>query len=220
MDKIQIRFDGPPEHEAGRFVEVEDAQGASICIGEWRQDGDDWLLVMDDPRALRAENERLTKDLANRDRILNNVVSWAVEEDSDNIRFGMQFTEECLQPQIACLTAERDAALAEGAVLREALGLVDSDLLEWHTRYALVGLQPMFELIGRCRQHIDYARGEVPLVSAHLAELERLRRVEKAARGLNDCPPSPHNGWWKELSAALAAYDAARGGGGGSDEVS
>lgn len=75
------------------------------------------------------------------------------------------------------LTAERDAALAEGAVLREALGLVDSDLLEWHTRYALVGLQPMFELIGRCRQHIDYARGEVPLVSAHLAEVERLREA-------------------------------------------
>lgn len=81
---------------------------------------------------------------------------------------------------IARIEQERDAALAEGAVLREALGLVDSDLLEWHTRYALVGLQPMFELIGRCRQHIDYARGEVPLVSAHLAEVERLRRVERA----------------------------------------
>lgn len=133
------------------------------------------------------------------------------------------------------LTAERDAALAEGVVLREALGLVDSDLLEWHTRYALVGLQPMFELIGRCRQHIDYARGEVPLVSAHMAELERLtaerdamERVVEAARaarrpcqwtfvakGKDRCEPDescPAEEY--RLCAALAAYDAARGGGG------
>lgn len=61
--------------------------------------------------------------------------------------------------------------------------------------------------------------GKVPALSTPdlTAAMER---VCEAAKGLNDCPPSPHNGWWKELSAALAAYDAARGGGGGSDEVS
>lgn len=41
---IQIRFDGPPAHEAGRFVEVEDAEGKSVHVGEWVQDGTDWLL--------------------------------------------------------------------------------------------------------------------------------------------------------------------------------
>lgn len=36
-----ILFDGPPGHEAGRFVEVEDGTGGSINIGEWieRDDG-------------------------------------------------------------------------------------------------------------------------------------------------------------------------------------
>lgn len=53
MNKIQIRFDGPPGPEAGRFVEVEDASGKSIRIGDWKQDGDYWLLVMDDPRQAR-----------------------------------------------------------------------------------------------------------------------------------------------------------------------
>jgi hypothetical protein len=40
-----IVFDGPPSHESGRFVEVENAKGASIAVGEWvhRDDGY-WVL--------------------------------------------------------------------------------------------------------------------------------------------------------------------------------
>lgn len=45
MSEIYIRFDGPPEHEAGRFVEVE-RDGKGISFGEWRQDGEYWLLVL------------------------------------------------------------------------------------------------------------------------------------------------------------------------------
>lgn len=38
---IMVVFDGPPGHESGRFVEVEDEQGHGINIGEWekREDG-------------------------------------------------------------------------------------------------------------------------------------------------------------------------------------
>ncbi|KKM05693.1 hypothetical protein LCGC14_1751510 [marine sediment metagenome] len=62
---IEIVFDGPPSHESGRFVEVEQG-GKSIKFGEWR-DGKDgfWYLVL--PKlysgtdALIAENERLRK---------------------------------------------------------------------------------------------------------------------------------------------------------------
>lgn len=38
---IDIVFDGPPGPEAGRFVEVENAMGRSIRVGEWieRDDG-------------------------------------------------------------------------------------------------------------------------------------------------------------------------------------
>ena len=32
---INIIFDGPPNHESGRFVEVENDQGKSIKTGEW-----------------------------------------------------------------------------------------------------------------------------------------------------------------------------------------
>ncbi len=45
--KIQIRFDGPPSHESGRFIEVENENGRSIKVGEWVQDGSDWLLKLD-----------------------------------------------------------------------------------------------------------------------------------------------------------------------------
>jgi hypothetical protein len=45
MDYIDIVFDGPPAHESGRFIEVEDPQGKSISVGEWinRDDGY-WVL--------------------------------------------------------------------------------------------------------------------------------------------------------------------------------
>ena len=30
-------FDGPPSHESGRFVEVENERGESVKVGEWRR---------------------------------------------------------------------------------------------------------------------------------------------------------------------------------------
>lgn len=44
--KIQIRFDGPPGPVSGRFIEVEDEQGRGVKVGEWKQDGTDWLLII------------------------------------------------------------------------------------------------------------------------------------------------------------------------------
>ena len=42
---IDIVFDGPPGHESGRFVEVEDVTGKSINAGEWLQRPDGyWVL--------------------------------------------------------------------------------------------------------------------------------------------------------------------------------
>lgn len=35
MSTIDIVFDGPPGHESGRFVDVENSEGVSILIGEW-----------------------------------------------------------------------------------------------------------------------------------------------------------------------------------------
>lgn len=42
---INIIFDGPPSHESGRFVEVENDAGESIRVGEWIDCGDGtWSL--------------------------------------------------------------------------------------------------------------------------------------------------------------------------------
>ena len=42
---IDIVFDGPPSHESGRFVEVENQTGKSINFGEWIDRGDGlWAL--------------------------------------------------------------------------------------------------------------------------------------------------------------------------------
>ena len=50
-DYIDIVFDGPPCHESGRFVEVEDMGERSITIGEWLQRDDGyWVLRIPDPR--------------------------------------------------------------------------------------------------------------------------------------------------------------------------
>ena len=44
-EAINIIFDGPPSHEAGRFVEVETDDGKSINVGEWiQQPGRYWAL--------------------------------------------------------------------------------------------------------------------------------------------------------------------------------
>ena len=42
---INIVFDGPPSHESGRFVEVEDDSGRGIKCGEWSERPDGfWAL--------------------------------------------------------------------------------------------------------------------------------------------------------------------------------
>ena len=48
MSYLQIVFDGPPGPKGGRFVEVEDANGCSVRLGEWieREDGY-WVLMFD-----------------------------------------------------------------------------------------------------------------------------------------------------------------------------
>lgn len=45
--KLQVRFDGPPGPVSGRFIETEDEFGRGINAGQWHQDGEDWLLVID-----------------------------------------------------------------------------------------------------------------------------------------------------------------------------
>lgn len=46
---INVIFDGPPSHESGRFVEVENDHGESIRAGEWiKRDDGYWALRFDE----------------------------------------------------------------------------------------------------------------------------------------------------------------------------
>ncbi len=46
---LHIVFDGPPSHESGRFVEVNDHTGKSVRAGEWIESGQFWELVIQSP---------------------------------------------------------------------------------------------------------------------------------------------------------------------------
>lgn len=60
-DYIDIVFDGPPSHESGRFVEVEDPSGASISVGEWIEDGEFWRLRIPYPTSREGETNGSSK---------------------------------------------------------------------------------------------------------------------------------------------------------------
>lgn len=47
MEEFHVIFDGPPAHESGRFVEVENERGESIAFGEWAgpDEHEFWHLV-------------------------------------------------------------------------------------------------------------------------------------------------------------------------------
>jgi hypothetical protein len=52
---IDVVFDGPPAHVSGRFVEVEDENGASVSVGEWIDRGNGlWALRIPRPAKHRA----------------------------------------------------------------------------------------------------------------------------------------------------------------------
>ena len=58
---IDFVFDGPPDLNGGRLVEIEDATGASVSIRTWlqREDGS-WVLRVTPEQV--ANPERLTGD--------------------------------------------------------------------------------------------------------------------------------------------------------------
>ena len=86
---IDIVFDGPPSHESGRFVEVEDASGASIRIGEWVEVDEFWVLRMPDPRRIKA----LETDLATARKVADDLVTTHGEElkEKDRKRLELEF---------------------------------------------------------------------------------------------------------------------------------
>lgn len=83
-EAVQIRFDGPPSHESGRFVEVENEKGESINFGEWFQDGEYWLLkFLLSPRptvSLEAENATLRERVKRLEAVITEVLETPINE--------------------------------------------------------------------------------------------------------------------------------------------
>lgn len=75
--KVVIRFDGPPGHVAGRFVEVE-RDGTSINYGDWVQDGEYWLLVLPNEPGVETLKELV---LANQSAAMNEMGRAKSAED-------------------------------------------------------------------------------------------------------------------------------------------
>lgn len=104
MNYIDIVFDGPPSHECGRFVEVEDPTGRSISVGQWIDRGNGiW--------ALRIQRHATSKTAI--DRLLANAsmcVKLAACGDSDSFAKATQLIERA-RTQLAALPAETRADL-------------------------------------------------------------------------------------------------------------
>ena len=59
---IRIVFDGPPSHESGRFIEVENEHGESISFGEWIEGEDGlWYLQFPNPETMLNEHAKLKR---------------------------------------------------------------------------------------------------------------------------------------------------------------
>jgi hypothetical protein len=58
---IDIVFDGPPDHDGGRLVEIEDAVGASVVIRTWLKRADGCWVLRITPRQI-ANPERIAGD--------------------------------------------------------------------------------------------------------------------------------------------------------------
>jgi hypothetical protein len=57
-EDLYVIFDGPPSHESGRFVEVEDKDGRSVSAGEWKWREDGYWALGPFRRAPAAEHRR------------------------------------------------------------------------------------------------------------------------------------------------------------------
>lgn len=80
---VDIVFDGPPYHESGRFVEVEDEAQRSISIGEWVQRGDYWVLRIPASARLIAAAPEMLEALLGIAKRLKDADAFTMDPDPD-----------------------------------------------------------------------------------------------------------------------------------------
>ena len=79
---FDIVFDGPPSHESGRFVEVEDERGYSFNAGEWieRPERGTWVLRIKRATAAGAECSRLQERVRVLEEALRGIRACALDQ--------------------------------------------------------------------------------------------------------------------------------------------
>lgn len=121
---FQIRFDGPPGPESGRFIECETLDGKGVNVGRWEQDGEDWLLMVegyDAPSRLESEVTRLTRE---RDEARGSVA--ASDREYDRAIKAAEAEVTRLTEALAAAERQREEAQAlQGSVLAQKTDLVN-----------------------------------------------------------------------------------------------
>ena len=130
---IDIVFDGPPSHESGRFVEVEDSEKCSINIGEWVQDEGFWRLRIADPRLIAQLEAELTEaqtEISEQAAIIGKSIDEsdkfamekrAVEVDQDRLVASLEFERTVRKKaEEATRVAEERHQAARKVAAREA----------------------------------------------------------------------------------------------------
>ncbi len=138
VNHVDIVFDGPPNPnspEYGHFVEVEDAAGKSIRLGEWvkRADGY-WALRFEHPPQQSAEIARLESELAaTKQRIGRCPRDHNLDGDCDRHPAGCP-TYADLESSLTAALAAKETAERELRHCRWAKGVVQdaaSDAIPW-----------------------------------------------------------------------------------------
>lgn len=125
-DAIDVLFDGPPSHESGRFVEVENMKGASISVGQWidRKDGF-WALriPLARPAAAAVTREQIARAcMAGFDRRYNLIGTWEQKTDatkSDYLAQADVVLAILPPPTVSAEAFERACAAIRGVMMSE-----------------------------------------------------------------------------------------------------
>ena len=123
LEALHIVFDGPPSHEAGRFVECETPDGRSLNAGEWheRNDGLWELRISASSFAALRQPDAVPGALVERLLADQDAISGGGTGQTHTRKVLINPDGPKAATAIQTLTAERNAALARVAELEVGL---------------------------------------------------------------------------------------------------
>jgi hypothetical protein len=205
-DKIRIVFDGPPGHESGRFVDVEDTNGRSIKIGEWVElplgRAPFYALEIDDPRTLAQLRSDLARVTQERDEALREVQRKGAREIGLLSRaLAAETQSDITQDALTAMRQERDALSAQlTTAVRDARATAAGDIqrAESERDAALSDLTAM-------RHRAEAAEREVERLRVEARSWEHYTARAQAAEARAERAEEELAGAWKNHDEQVAA---------------